>query len=263
MWKFIDRVVCLTVDGSDRIDDFITDSKRVGLDVEIVSNSRVARSGVCNLVKMMLVHNSCCDNTCKSLTKNHLFLIKDSYDRGDQHILIFEDDARWARPLNMDKLKRVMDWVEKNNPDIFFFGYVSYPNFLGRPINEDVVRLTHPLLAHAYILNRNAMSSILKDYDKIVNENIAIDSYYAYFTPTLKKYGVFPSLSYQCDEPFYFRKTKQTLGLDFIPFNAFMDVSNRFTYYGRHITLVLFGFIVLVIIVLILVRLVSLSSHTI
>ena len=257
MWGFVDRAVCLTTNNSDRIDDFIQDSKRIGLDVEIKSEPRVERSELCSPWKMIQIHSSCCENTCRVLTNRHLLLIKESYDKGDQNIMIFEDDARWVEDLDMDKLKRVVDWIKQSSPDIFFFGYVSYPNFLGRPVNGDIVQLSHPLLAHAYILNRNAMSSILHDYDKIVNENIAIDTYYAHFTPTLKKYGVFPSLSYQCAEPFYFKETKRRLGLDFIPFNTFMDISNKTTYYGGYATLILFGVIVLAVVVLILVRVIA------
>lgn len=256
MWEFIDRAVCLTVENSDRIEDFVEDSKRVGLDVEIIYNSRVLRSRVCHPLQMMIVNNaSCCGDTCKSLTQNHLTLIRESYEAGDKRMLIFEDDARWVKPLDMDKLRRVLGWVKENNPDIFFFGYLSYPNFFGTAINKDILRLSNPLLAHAYILNRNAMSSILEDYDKIINEKISIDSYYAHFTPELNKYGSFPSLSYQCAEPYHFKETKRNLGLDFVPFNALMDVSNRFTYYSEYISPAIFAIIVLAFLILLVIRL--------
>lgn len=255
MWGFVDRAVCLSTDDSDRLNDFIEDSKRVGLDVEIVYNSRVSRSKVCPPLQMILVDNtSCCGNTCQSLTKNHLKVIRESYDSGDQRILIFEDDARWANPLDMDKLKRVVEWIKENNPDIFFFGYVSYPNFFGTSVNKDILHLNNPLLAHAYILNRNAMSSILEDYDKIVNESVSIDSYYAHFTPELNKYGSFPSLNYQCVEPYHFKETKRNLGMDFVPFNTFMDVSNQFTYYSGYISPAIFAIVVMVFVILVLVR---------
>jgi len=254
MWRIIDRAVCITTNNSDRIDDFIKDSKRVGLNVDIDFNSRVERSEICSPLKIMKVHASCCDNTCQSLTKNHLRLIKESYDKGHQRILIFEDDARWNKPLDKNKLKRSLQWIEENDPDIFFFGYVSYPNVLGRSVNKDIVQTFNPLLSHAYILNRKAMNFILNDYNKIIEENIAIDNYYAYYTSKMKKYAVFPSLNYQCAEPYYFKKTKEALGLEFISFNTFMNISNTITYYSDYFGIIIIGFVIVLIVILIIVR---------
>jgi len=254
MWKFIDRSVCLTVENSDRIDDFIKDSKRVGLDVEIIYNSRVLRSKICPPIQMIKISPSCCGDTCQSLTKNHLNVIRESYESGKKRVLIFEDDARWSKSLNMDKLRRVLDWVKENNPDIFFFGYLCYPNFFGTSINKDILRLNNPLLAHAYILNRNAMSSILEDYDKIINERISIDSYYAHFTPNLNKYGSFPILSYQSTEPYHYKETKQNIRLNFVPFNTLMDVSNRFTYYSESISPALFAAVILAFLISLMIK---------
>lgn len=257
MWEFVDRAVCLTVEDSDRIDDFLEDSKRVGLDVEIIYNSRVLRSKVCHPMEMVRNSPSCCKSTCQSLTKNHLNIIRESYESGKERVLIFEDDARWVESLDMDKMKRVLGWVKENNPDIFFFGYLCYPNFFGSSVNEDILQLRNPLLAHAYILNRNAMKTILEDYNKIVRENISIDNYYAYFTSDLDKYGSFPSLNYQCVEPYHFRETKRNLGFDFVPFNAFMNVSNIFTYYSQYISSAIIAVVVLMFILFVIIRILA------
>ena len=234
MWNFVDRAVCLTVADSDRIHDFLEDTKRVGLDVEIDTGQRVQRTGVCGPPKMIRIHTDCCEDVCKEINNRHLRVIKQSYKRGDRNILIFEDDARWVNPMDESKLRNTLEWIQSHDPKMFFFGYISYPNVIGKPVNKDIVVIPNPLLTHAYYINRKGMLRILNAKSRIKEENIPLDSYYAHYMPDVKKYGVYPSLSYQCVEPFYYKVTVDRLGLGFIPFNSFMEISNKITYYALY-----------------------------
>lgn len=250
MWGFVDEAICITVDGSARIEEFVNDCHKVGLSVEMRKFPKVKRSKICNIWDMMQFDNSCCETVCQEITRSHLQLIKEAYEKGNQNLLIFEDDARWVEPFDIKQLHRTLDWVAKHDYDIFFLGYF---NVFGSAVNKDIVKLRNPLLSHAYIINRSGMARVIQDYEMIVQKHIAIDHYFAFYTQGLNKFGAYPCLSAQCDAPLYYAKAVEKLGLESISFSTFTKLCNSLTYGGEYLTATSLLILVLFAIILILI----------
>ena len=256
MWKYIDQAACITVENSKRIDDFIENNKTIGLQVDIRAFPKLPRRASTvkesSLWSIMTYDNSCCEEVCVDTTRSHLQLVEDAYNQGKRNVLIFEDDARWELPLDIQKIKRVLEWLEKNDDkyDIFFFGYVCHPNPIGIPVSRDIARIYNPLLAHAYLVNRSAMKTIIHNKEMILNAHTAIDKYYSRHTPYLKKYGIYPSLNYQCEDPLYYKKGMEKVGLGWISMKTWCRASNFISYY--FLFLIFLVFLVLLILLLLI-----------
>ena len=250
-WDYCDSIKVITIKTSDRINNLKKNLNKIGLENkyeyfygELINNTDNL-SDRKDIKINDILQNKICDKACISLAKNHLKIIKESYDLNHNNVLIMEDDARFNTPVNKKKIKKIFNWLKNNENkwDIFYFGYAPWPIILSRVESESIVELYHPLLSHAYIINRKGMEKILKvRYNDINYDNFLAKS-------NLKKYGAFPAICYQEFEP----KASKYLN----KFKYFSKIKNL-TCYNTHYKIleylsVIFPFIILIVFLIIII----------
>ncbi len=165
---------------------------------------------------------STCDSTCTNIIQNHLDIIKMSYKKNYKTILIFEDDAIFDKLPSPKVMNRATKWLDTHKWDVFYFGYCQWPYLFSMPVSRNIVKVYSPTYGqHAYALSRPGMKKILDymkrkldvkvtidillgnpfPYLKPLNPNIAIDQLIGKIIPNLKKYALFPSISFQKTDP--------------------------------------------------------------
>lgn len=165
---------------------------------------------------------STCDSTCKNIIQNHLDIIKMAYKKNYKTILIFEDDVVFDKTFSPKLIKRAVKWLDTHSWDVFYFGYCQWPYLISLPVSRNIVKVYSPSYGqHAYALNRSGMKKILDytereldvkvtidilmgnplPYLKPLKSNIAIDQLIGKIIPNLKKYALFPSISFQNTDP--------------------------------------------------------------
>ena len=162
----------------------------------------------------ILNHNAT-DEISKDIFKNHIEIIKRAYeDQSIKNILILEDDAefknwdqkRWENVETFLKLYQE-EW------DIFYLGYCNWPYLWSYFIRPSILRLSSPLTAHSYILNRKGMYKILKTIEKNPQcRNMHIDKLYTKI-PRFKKLGLFPMVCFQEKCPGLYLKACDMMGV--------------------------------------------------
>ena len=164
-------------------------------------------------ITTILSHTSV-DPVSKDILKNHLRIIKKSLENpSTQNVMILEDDAIFPK-WKQDQWRRMETWLMEHEKtwDIFFLGYCQWPLLMSFMVDWNVVKLTSPLTAHAYILNRKGMQKILHAMQVDPKRNDQhIDKIYASI-PNFNKYGAFPMVSFQEKCPGLYLKACDKLG---------------------------------------------------
>ena len=199
MWSLFDSVEVITVPDSTRLPELLENLESSHFNIKDVTINTFERVKVnkkknYSMFKVPFVKdNSCCDNICEDTGKHHLDIIKKNYKNPLINlILILEDDARFELPLNIKKIKKILNWLEHNEEwDILYFG--SLP-FLAYPVNNYILKTYKPYLIHCYCLNRSGMKKILDNID--YEGGSVMDVQFANI-PGLEKYAVYPSLNNQ------------------------------------------------------------------
>jgi hypothetical protein len=171
-------------------------------------------------VREIMQHNFC-DSTCQNITNNHLEIIKKAYQLNLNNVLIFEDDAYFELPLDLNKIRNIVDWLKISEWDMFFFGYIPYPIPLLLPVSLDVVRVFTPMLGHAYAVNKSGINYIINNLQLFSNKHI--DSVYS--SLPLKKYGVWGNVCFQSSDPALYTRAMQKVGLN-ISLKTFSKINN-------------------------------------
>jgi GR25 family glycosyltransferase involved in LPS biosynthesis len=121
---------------------------------------------------------------------SHLQVIKDAYESGANHCVVFEDDIEFTSSYNTTVMNEVVDFVLNNRDwDLLFLG--SYPKIgwnSAKRITNNIYKVKCAL-AHSYIISRSYMERI-KDSKYI---GVPIDDVFQY----AKSYAVLPSLFIQ------------------------------------------------------------------
>ena len=237
MWNFFEYIVVNTVNDSKEIEGFKKNMKKVGIKkYHIRSGKRVSPLNIGDNNKcesLSAIYNqkeSCCGLICKDLIKRSIEQITKAYNQGCNNILIFEDDARFELPINFNKLKFIVNWLQNNKYwEAFYFGYILHPNPLYILINLKIGRLMSPNLAHALCIHRRGMKKILQDVDKNGFPKVQIDKYYNDILSY--KYGPYPAINYQIKPPALYSKgifaVYKKLGIslpkNFTSFNKFVN----------------------------------------
>ncbi len=247
--NYIDHAACITVKGSKRIKDFIENNKKVDLDVKIYefpnnyNNNKNGADKECSNYDILSSSSDCCGKICLEITKNHIHVIKEAFKKNKRNVLIFEDDSRWE--CDSTQLDAITEWMKNNEWDIFYLGYFCFPNFIGRPISKNVVKLFSPLLTHAYIVNRSAMLDIIQNENNMIGNKIPIDVYYK--QKNFKKFGAYPCLAYPADPPGHCTKFFERVGLPAkLLFKPLNKIFNFLTYY--FIILTIFAILAIILI---------------
>jgi hypothetical protein len=215
---FVDKVVVLTTEQKitdkwkSRYLDFFSENK-----VEFFVTKGIGATqnsgNIDESLSTILRHNSS-DAVSRDILKNHLAIIQKSIDdRTIQNVMILEDDAIFPN-WNNKKWNRIETWLQKNNNtwDIFFLGYCQWPYLFSFMVHQNIVKLTSPLTAHAYILNRSGMEKIKYAMQmEPQRKNQHIDKIYASI-PHFNKYGAFPMVSFQEKCPGLYLKACDKLG---------------------------------------------------
>jgi len=237
-WKFFDAKYVLSTPGSKRQESLKENFRLVGIkDYEIVEfkptkkytkdrlNNSEGGGGQIDQSLLSICKHDICDDTCQNIAKNMFTLIKKGYDAGHNNIIIFEDDARFSLPFKVKRFNKVVDWLDKNNWDIFYLGYCQWPILVSWIVTQHIVKLTRPYAAHAYCLSRQGMEKILevsKYYDKLPQH---IDKIYG--KKNWNKYGIFPAICFQSEDPALFKKAVEKL-----PIKLRFKSLSRFTEYS-------------------------------
>ena len=160
------------------------------------------------------------DEISQAITKNHISMIRYALDKKYERVIFLEDDARFLHIDNMRNQElSIRKMIESGKIwDIIYMGYCPWPCLFSYFVQKNMVRLFTPLTSHAYILNTTSMMKITDFFDKHDNAVFMhIDKLFSTI-PNLKKYGVFPSISFQDKDPALFVKAMDFCGLS-IPFS--------------------------------------------
>jgi hypothetical protein len=155
------------------------------------------------------------DKISIDIFKNHVNIIKKCFHNPNiQTVLILEDDAYFP---NWDQVKwnKTEQWLQQNPQrwDIFFLGYCNWPTMWSKITTRNIVKLSSPLTAHAYILNKNGMFKILKTIEKNPHcKKMHIDKLFTKI-PKFYKYGSFPMVSFQEKCPGLYLKACDKMGV--------------------------------------------------
>lgn len=140
---------------------------------------------------------------CENLFINTYLTLKKAYDNNLNNVVILEDDARFVLPMDKNKISHILDWMNKNEWDLFYLGHVSYIPFSILK-TKHIVKPLKPVLAHSIIFSKTGIYKVLHaieyvllhDRDKIEH----VDRFYTTI-PGLKKYSVLPSICNQNKRP--------------------------------------------------------------
>ena len=156
---------------------------------------------------------------------NHYKLIKKAYENNYNNILILEDDAVFKTPLNYRKLERVFKWMkDKNDWDIFYFGYCQWPLLISYFVNTDIVRVMMPQAIHCYCLSRRGMKKIIYKFENHY-KNESADIFFAKDF-SLKKYAIYPQINFQSVDPKFYKAAVEKLGIT-ISFEKMSKISEN------------------------------------
>lgn len=230
IWDYFEDINIITLKKSKRLPSLIENLKNSYFDLTKVNVNVKPKKFFgentgddCSFCKLLFdIDEKCCNKICKDIGNRHYNIIKRAYDSGKNNVMIFEDDAEFINNLDKNKIKNCIDFLKNNEWDMFFWGYFSLPP-IGNRLNNDIIKLKYPLLAHCYCVNRPAMKYILDN----MNLNNIVDVEYRNFK--LKKYGSWPCLNYQ-EVPNTYKKYNS-----YLKFNKIVNVFNIFTFYNYDI----------------------------
>lgn len=232
-WNYFNHCYVITTIGSKYAHEVTTDLKKAGIpsqniDVWAFPKMKRAEKGEFPTLNTnnggdgysiwnALITGSNPDPISVDISKSHLKVIQDAFDKGYQNVLVFEDDARFDSPMGnfKEKLNRIIQWLSKNQWDIFYFGCTVYPPLFNRKITNEIDKTMFPMASHAYAISRVGMAKVLADSHKITKEYVPIDTYYRN-NFNLDKYMIYPSINNQCKPPALYQKTADLIGLDYI-----------------------------------------------
>jgi hypothetical protein len=100
---------------------------------------------------------------------SHLECIKHFKQSKLGNALIFEDDLKIPKGTEGNKIKYVLDVVNKVDPNwnMIYLGYCWEHKSKTKPINKDVLKLYRPLCRHAYMINKNIVNDYINKVSKI------------------------------------------------------------------------------------------------
>lgn len=125
--------------------------------------------------------------------ESHISCIKESYKKGDEYCLIFEDDITADNSLNQESLDLAIDFMSKYEFDIFHFG--GMPHIMQYGITKVTDNIIHGIFlnAEAYVISRKFM----KFMSQVRYKNLPIDHLYANLA---NSYALYPGMFKQIKE---------------------------------------------------------------
>lgn len=114
--------------------------------------------------------------------ESHIQVIKDSYRRGDESVLIFEDDIFPTAVFSASLIQNGVDFMQRNTGewDLFYYGYFVTNEYLDNIFKTTLVAphviQFRPNATHAYCISRKGMEKVLKMYQKFIGK-VQIDGF--------------------------------------------------------------------------------------
>lgn len=113
---------------------------------------------------------------------SHVAVIRQAYDKGHHHILIFEDDVIPTKAYSDELLGQAVDFMRSRKDwDIFYLGYIALTYDMSlltcSKVSPHIVQF-NPYATHAYCLSRTGMIRVLSTYEAYINY-MHVDHYYA------------------------------------------------------------------------------------
>lgn len=214
IWDYFSKIYVISIPSSKRKNELRENFKRAKItNYEIIDFEpapKVVNDGGNEVTLLNIFQHSYCDKTCENIGNNHLNLIKRAYTQNLDNVLIFEDDACFEFPLDIQKLERVENWLKTNEWDMFYLGYCAYPIPVLVPVNKDIVKIYSPYLAHSYAINRSGINYIIDNLEQFEKKHI--DG--AFGEIPLKKYGIWKSVCFQNGDPALYKKAMEKLKLN-------------------------------------------------
>lgn len=133
--------------------------------------------------------------------ESHIQVIQDCYDKGNNAIMILEDDILPSQSYSTNLFKHAIKFMKshKDDWDIFYLGYIPMDGHL-RPhsflrshvVSKHIVKF-NPLATHAYCLQRSGMKRILDSYKKYIGK-MHFDIFLSRLHPQMRSYCIIPML---------------------------------------------------------------------
>lgn len=180
-------------------------------EVDGISNKN---EGNINQSLFEIIKHNTINEVALDITKNHIEIIKEAYNNNYNNILFLEEDVIFENP-SQKKMENVDIWLTNNKKwDIFYLGYCNWPVMCSFFITSNIIKVTNPLLTHAYILNKQGIEKILNFTENgKKNMNMHIDKLFIKI-PNFNKYAVYPLLAYQEKNAALFTKACDKLNLN-------------------------------------------------
>ena len=105
--------------------------------------------------------------------ESHINVIKKSYHRGDEYVLIFEDDIIETPSFDESVMKDVSAYIKKSNCEYFQLGYsILDTEFISYFVSSQKGHIIdyNDMLCHSYILSRKGMKKVLEQYENFIND---------------------------------------------------------------------------------------------
>lgn len=255
MWEFIDKVFVLSIDRSIEAQNIISKHlDEIGMPFEMVIFPSVRKDkAVTNDCKekeisvWKIMKHETTDEVSEDILRNHLYLIKRAWSENYKNVLILEDDAIFEN-ISPKKIHKIASWLEKNEFDVFYFGYCNWFLPVGWIRAVNIVKLPSPLCAHANLYSRSGMKKILEYVNTQQVKNKHLDKLLVEI-PNLYKFGVFPMMNFQNKDPGLYKRAIKQLRLPNISFKTM----SRFMEYMS----VIIPFLFLIIFAILLLKLYS------
>lgn len=159
-WTFFDKIFCISIDArSDRREQV---------------KKQFAEVGILDRVEFFIVakHPT---NQEQGIFESHMACLHRGLAAGGDHILVFEDDVFFRR-YDPSALRRVCDHLETRGKwDGLFLGCMIDGS--ARTENENLMKIKHRTLAHAYALNRPFAEKLVENnwqgvpFDEFLRQN--------------------------------------------------------------------------------------------
>ena len=104
---------------------------------------------------------------------SHVNVIRKSYHRGDEHVLIFEDDIVETPSFHESVMKDVCKYLKKSKCEYFQLGYSildmeEFVSYFTANQNGSILNY-NGFTTHAYCLNRTGMKKVLEQYENYID----------------------------------------------------------------------------------------------
>ena len=116
---------------------------------------------------------------------SHMKVIRDSYEKGMNQILIFEDDLKPTDAYSLEHIQNAVNFMRKNDKwDMFYFGFfvinmhADFMFFANANKNNANIMQYKGLGTHSYCISRNGMSKVLETYEPFLGKE-HVDIYFS------------------------------------------------------------------------------------